>query len=944
MPQSLIEAGYADQVLAPADMPAALMSFIHHPYVEQSEPEASNTETTLAKERPRFNEILAILRTRTGRDFRGYKRPTLLRRMQRRMGLAQVTTLADYADILRRKPEEVVALSDDLTINVTGFFRDAEAWEVLRTHIVRPLFESREANTAVRAWVAGCSSGEEAYTLAMLLTEEAEALRKQFDIKIFATDTAEKALSTARAGLYPGGIEGDLEPARIERFFEKDEHSLRVKKSLREMVVFAPQNLLTDPPFSRLDLVTCRNLLIYLEPDTQRRIITLMHFALREGGTLFLGNSETVGGADELFVPVNKKWRIYRRVGAARHGSVEFPVSIGVPTLLSELSEPTNFVPRASLGLVIQRVLTERYGPPAVVVDRRGRIVYFHGATERYFVQPTGEPTRNLSDLVRDGLRAITRAALRQAMAENRSVTITNGQIRDAGGFRRVQVSAAPMADARLADHFLITFTEEPQQFREEYAAEEVTQPDDPSVTSALTDEHNELERELRTVREELQSTIEELESSNEELKASNEEVTSINEELQSTNEELETSKEELQSLNEELTTVNAQLQAKIEELESTTNDLTNLLSSTNIAVIFLDTALRVRRFTPAVRDLLELIPSDLGRPIEHLAQKFVGGNLVHDAQQVLDTLVPMETEIRSTSGRFYIRRILPYRTADNRIAGIVVTFFDISERKRAEDGVQAAQSRLQTIIEQMPAAVLVADAPSGRLVMGNRQASLLLGYPLTHGTGADDWTAVNSAFAAFHPNERPYLVQELPLFRSLTRGETVTEEPIRYMRPDGTRGTVAASSTPIRDPEGNVVAAVAMFWDITDRKRAESSLRESIECLKAVLEDATEYAVVTLSTEGRISNWNVGAERLFGRTRSQVEGKDWALLFGEEPRNPGPPAQRLRAALDAGCEIGDFPFTTAEGTPFRGYGMLLSLRNEMSAPKGYLLVARRQR
>ncbi|HEU4625486.1 MAG TPA: PAS domain-containing protein [Steroidobacteraceae bacterium] len=741
--------------------------------------------------------------------------------------------------------------------------------------------------------------------------------------------------------MYPGGIEGDLEPARIERFFDKDEHSLRVKKSLREMVVFAPQNLLTDPPFSRLDLVTCRNLLIYLEPDTQRRIITLMHFALREGGTLFLGNSETVGGADDLFVPVNKKWRIYRRVGATRHGSVEFPVSLGVPTLLSELSEPTHFAPRASLGLVIQRVLTERYGPPAVVVDRRGRIVYFHGATERYFAQPTGEPTRNLSELLRDGLRAITRAALRQAMTENRPVTVSNGQIREAGGLRRVTVTAAPMDDPRLADHYLITFTEDPGQVRDEDRGNEVPPAEYAAANHALSDEHNELERELRTVREELQSTIEELESSNEELKASNEEVTSINEELQSTNEELETSKEELQSLNEELTTVNAQLQAKIEELESTTNDLTNLLSSTNIAVIFLDTALRVRRFTPAVRDLLELIPSDLGRPIEHLAQKFVGGNLVQDAQQVLDTLVPTEHEIRSTSGRFYIRRILPYRTADNRIAGIVVTFFDISERKRAEEGVQAAQSRLQTIVEQMPAAVLVADAPSGRVVLGNRQASILFGYPILHGAGGDDWTSVSSAFTGYHMNDRPYLVQELPLFRSLSKGETVTDEPIRYVRPDGTRGTVSASSTPIRDSAGNIVAAVATFWDITDRKRAESTLRQTLDYLRAVLEDSVDHAVITLSADGIITGWNAGAERLLGRTRAQAEGQHWSVLFTEQARLSGVPQQRLHAALDAGCEVSELPLVGAGGAALPGQGMIVSMRNEAGAANGFLVVVR---
>jgi two-component system, chemotaxis family, CheB/CheR fusion protein len=332
--------------------------------------------------------------------------------------------------------------------------------------------------------------------------------------------------------------------------------------------------------------------------------------------------------------------------------------------------------------------------------------------------------------------------------------------------------------------------------------------------------DHNELEHELRSVREDLQSTIEELESSNEELKASNEEVTSINEELQSTNEELETSKEELQSLNEELTTVNSQLQVKIEELESSTNDLANLLSSTNIAVVFLDTALRVRRYTPAVRDLLELIPADIGRPIEHLAQKFIGGHLVRDAQSVLDSLVPLETEIHSSSGRFYVRRILPYRTNDNRIGGVVITFFDISERKRAEDQVQGAQSRLQAIIDQMPAAVLVADSATGRVIGGNREAATLLGHSPSERIDEQAWSATYAQLRGFHPeDDRSYSPQEWPLWRSIHNGEVVHDEEIILLRPDGQRIVVSASSAPVRDMSGNVVAAVSAFLDISARR-----------------------------------------------------------------------------------------------------------------------------
>jgi two-component system CheB/CheR fusion protein len=940
MPRSLIDSGYADQVLAPRDMPAALLSYISHPYLASVVTASSMLEALLQRERPGFNEILAILRTQTGRDFRGYKRPTLLRRIQRRMGLAQVTQLGDYSALMRKQPAEVIALADDLTINVTGFFRDAEAWNALRTEVIRPLIAARENRASIRAWAAGCSSGEEAYTLAMVLAEEAEKARKQFDIKVFATDTAEKPLSHARAGVYPAGIEGDLDPERIDRFFEKDEHSLRIRKAIREMVVFAPQNLLTDPPFSRLDLVTCRNLLIYLEPDTQRRVISLLHFSLREGGVLFLGNSETVGAGEELFAPVNKKWRIYRRVGVTRHGSVQFPLA-SAGRYEADAGEPIATPPRSALGLLMQRTLIERYGPPAVLVDRRGRVIYFHGDTDRYIAHPSGEPTQNLTELVREGLRMPVRAALREAMTENRPVTAFDRPGRD-GARTRVQIAVTPLRDSYASsfEFFMVTFQEHAPDKAE--SSDAIT-PALESPAGALTaDEHNELERELRTVREELQSTIEELESSNEELKASNEEVTSVNEELQSTNEELETSKEELQSLNEELTTVNAQLQVKIEELESTSNDLSNLLSSTNIAVVFLDTTLRVRRFTPAVRDLLELIPSDVGRPIEHMAQKFVGGNLVQDAQRVLESLVPVEAEIRSTSGRFYIRRILPYRTTDNRIAGVVVTFFDISERKRAEDNVLAAQSRLQAIVEQMPAAVLIADAATGRLMMGNREAAALLGRDASTPLDNGDWNAAYAGLKAFHQDGRPYVMQELPLFRSLIKGEPVHQEEIGYLRADGARGVVSASSAPVLDGGGRVVAAVGTFDDISVRKRLENELRAGESRYRALLEGANDYGLIMLGTDGEIEAWSVGAQHTFGYAESQAVGEGWQLLFTDEGRSAGLPQQHLQRAHDGGFVSAPATLRRMDGSAMKAEVAIAMLRPN-GASRGYLVIVRQR-
>ncbi len=626
MPQSLIHAGYADQVLEPGRIPAVLKRYVHRPYLEDSGKPVADDDDGIQEDRAHIREIIAILRARTRHDFSGYRKPTLLRRIQRRMSLSESETLSDYGGYLRENSAEVTALANDLMINVTGFFRDPEAWEALRTAVIAPLIAARKDNQPIRAWVTACASGEEPYTLAMILSEEMRG-RDRIEVKIFATDTADRSLALARAGVYPAGIEADLTPERLERFFDKDEHTYRVKKEIRDMVVFAPQDVLRDPPFSRVDLCCCRNLLIYLEPETQRRVLTLLHFALRDGGYLFLGNTESYTGSEHLFESISKRWRIYRRTGAAQHRFQELPsFASRVYEDVARLNEPDAApAARPSATLVLQRALLERYGPPTVVVDRSDQIVYFHGATDPFLLHPAGEPTRDLMQLVRQPLRLAVRGALRAAIRENRP---TVAQTPPADGYdgAQVEVTAAPVIDGRSPEYFLVSFRT---------LNDEVQLPlheDDMGATARLasTRDPGSVD-EVRMLRLELQNTTEAFEAANEELKAANEEATSMNEELQSTNEELETSKEELQSVNEELTTVNSQLQSKISQLEATTNDLANLLGSTDIAVIFLDAEFRVRRFTPAVNDLVELRDSDIGRPVTDLAQKFTDDKLLAD-------------------------------------------------------------------------------------------------------------------------------------------------------------------------------------------------------------------------------------------------------------------------------------------------------------------------
>ncbi len=544
--------------------------------------------------------------------------------------------------------------------------------------------------------------GEEAYTLAMLISEQAVIVGKKFDVKIFATDAREDNLKTARDGIYPAAAVTGLSATRQRVFFDKLDATYQVKKDIRSMVVFAPQNLLRDPPFSHLDLVTCRNLLIYLEPEAQQSIIALFHFSLEEGGTLLLGNTETLGRHEAMFEIISKKWRIFRRAGPARLEIINFPVLRGIAHL-----SKTNEVPPPQLttglltpaGEIARRALLEHFAPAAVLIDRNCRVVYFHGSTGNYLEQPTGEPSKDLFLMTRDGLTGKLRAAVRTAIAENRNIQVSVN-IKHGTTLSPVQVTVSPLAAGSTGHgHILISFSPEAVDNSGAHTA----------VSNNLVADTT-LQDELKALRNELQNTIEHLETTNEELKASNEEATSMNEELQSTNEELETSKEEMQSFNEELHTVNSQLQHKVRELEDSANDLNNLLAGTETATLFVDAKLCVKWFSPGTRELFDFIVSDVGRPISHFARKFDDEKLLPDAEKVLRTLIVVEAEVKAADGRWFLRRMLPYRTLDNHIAGVVITFIDVTAHKGATDASDEARIYAQAIVETIRQPLLVLD------------------------------------------------------------------------------------------------------------------------------------------------------------------------------------------------------------------------------------------
>jgi two-component system CheB/CheR fusion protein len=708
------------------------------------------------------------------------------------MGLNRVEGLEDYLGFLRQHPEEAVQLFKDLLIGVTGFFHEPEAFEALE-QVIAEIVEHKTTDQPVRIWVPGCSTGEEPYSIAMLVSEQLQAARKHCPVQIFATDIDEEALATARAGLYPENIVVDVPPERLQQFFMREGNAFRVSKHIRDTVVFAVQNLIADAPFSRLDLVSCRNLLIYLEPEFQNRIIALFHNALNQDGYLFLGSTESIGKHKDLFEPRVKKWRLYRRTGTARRQVVELPILPGQhkPGVVKPITRSSQNEP-APLSDYTRALLLETFAPASVLVDRKYQIRYYHGPVGRYLVQPAGVPTDDLLLRAREVLRVTLRAVLHKAVKDNGKASAVV-QFRHEGVSRRVRVMVLPPSAPREAEGFLlVSFLEEPEPVeRSAEAAAEVA-----GSGGALVQQ---LERDLQANQEDLQSTIEELESFNKELKAANE--------------ELERSKEELQSLNEELSTVNSQLEEKLRELEAVNDDLDNLLSSTKIATILLDRKLRIKRYTPATTRLFKLITTDVGRPLGDIAREFVDDDLLRDAGAVLDRLAPVEKEVCGREhDQWFIRRILPFRTQDNRIDGVVVTFVDVTERKRAAE-------RFHLIVEAAPMAVVVVDE-TGNIVLINARTGQLFGYTLPELVGKPVEILVPERFRAHHPGERAsYLANP-------GRRMMVPERELFGRRKDGSEFPVEIGLNSVETEEGLLV--IASIVDITEHRRAAQELQQA--------------------------------------------------------------------------------------------------------------------
>lgn len=851
MPRSAIATGLVDVSCAVEEMSKHLLGYLRNPYVVE-QTSGDGFDIMAAQNSNHLRSILAILRTRTGHDFKAYKQGTLGRRIARRMGLHHIESMAEYLTLLRNQENEASLLFQDLLIGVTAFFRDTEAFAALEKDVIAPLVKAKHPDEPIRVWIPGCASGEEAYSIAMLLIEHLEKAHKHCPVQVFASDIDESALKVGRSGVYPVNIAANISAQRLQRFFNKESHNYRISESLRATVTFAGQNLISDPPFSNLDLISCRNLLIYLSADVQRKVIGLFHFALRPDGCLFLGHSETSTQHEGLFDPLSKKWRIYRRSGVTRTPNVDFPVGSRTSLSAAQSTPPKSYgSDQSRLSELIQQHLLLEFAPAAVLIDRKHQVLQFSGPTSRYLEQPAGAPSQDFLNLVRHGLRTKLRIALRRVADEKQRLVIDDLQITREGEKVRVKASLKPIKIPKLPDTLvLVTF---------EDVCEEPAQQPGKRFSSASADANlvQQMEDELHLTREDLQSHIEELESSNEELQAANEEVMSVNEELQSSNEELESSKEELQSMNEELITVNNQYKDKVGELAHSNDDLANLLSSKDIATLFVDAAGNIKHFTEAAKPLLNLISADIGRPLRDIRPKFGDSALMGDMHKVLHKLLPVEREIIIDSGDYYLQRILPYRTSDNRIDGVVINFIDITAHKEAEEQTR----RLAAVVRDSNDAVTLTDI-NGNITAWNRGAQKMYG-----------WSEREALAMRIHDLVPPLLHKDTSeLLQRIARGDDVLSIDTCRVTKDKREIDVWLTLTPLRDQLGDIIAVASTERDVTQRNRLQSELRASEANFRALVESAPD-ALVIINANGSVEVTNTQAERLFGYGKNELLG-----------------------------------------------------------------------
>ncbi|MCR4290033.1 MAG: PAS domain-containing protein [Candidatus Scalindua sp.] len=792
MPRSAINTGLVDYILPVEKMPAELAKYVKHPYIEKD----ALPGTTEQKYQHDVTKILIQVRSKTGQDFSHYKQNTIRRRIERRMAVHQIDKISHYLDYVRQNPSEVTTLFKDLLIGVTNFFRDPDAFDILEKEIISEIVKTKKGDN-IRVWVPGCATGEEAYSIAIIFAEMIEKSQKRLNVQIFATDIDDDSIEYARAAIYPDSIAADISKERLKRFFIKEDSTYKVKKQIREMLVFATQSLIKDPPFSRLDLVSCRNVLIYMDTVLQKKILPIFHYTLNKNGYLFLGTSETIGSFSDLFTTFNSKWKIYKRLGEAIDRRLEYPITRDwerhreFPVVQAEkhLKEPNIFQ-------MAEREVLNKYAPPFVLINDKHEVLYINGKIHKYLLTPVGVPVFNILKMAHEDLRYKLTTILHK-LGKKREATVSKGiKVRDNGNFLTIDLTAKPFSTGGEVENLIMVIFEEkglPEKAVKEKTISGKSRKGDPQITS--------LRQELKSAKEYLQATIEELETSNEELKSTNEEMQSTNEELQSTNEELETSKEEQQSTNEELETVNSELQNKVTELSRANNDLNNLLASTQIATIFLDTKLRIVRFTPSLSRLFNVLPSDINRPIADITSKFNSDTLYQDAEKVLNTLIQSEQEIKARDGSHYSVRILPYRTIENLIDGVVITFVDITNIRIVR--------RLATVVKDSNDAITMHEL-DGTITAWNKGATGMYGY--------SEAEAMKMNISRIVPeNKRNEYFKKI---KDIKSGKTIKPFATQRLSKDKKIIDVILKITKLMDGQDRMYSIATTELDVTELKR----------------------------------------------------------------------------------------------------------------------------
>jgi two-component system, chemotaxis family, CheB/CheR fusion protein len=708
MPQSAVNTGIVDRALPPADLARELVRIAEHPYLRHVTPRREGDELEI--DDGRLTRIFQLLRTSSGVDFTHYKSPTIKRRLQRRMVLHKLTSLDQYVKLLEENPAEVDQLYQDVLIHVTRFFREPDSFAALVEHVFPNLVEDRDHERPIRIWVPGCSTGEEPYSIAIALLEHLGDRAGSVSVQIFATDVSEMAIDVARSGVYPQSITADVSEERIRRFFTKTDGHFRVAKSVRDLCVFARQDLTRDPPFSKLDMIMCRNVLIYLGTVLQRRLISIFHYALRPAGVLVLGSAETTGPLGELFGVLDKKHRLYvKRAVEMAHGPMPaFDRTAGRGDRSAQLpAEPSA---TGNIHQAANRLILDRYGPAAVIVDQELQIVQFRGHTGKFLEPAPGDASLNVLKMARDGLLYGLRTALHAARQRNGPVRKEGLRVKPNGHFLHVNLEVSPLAADGEKRHFLIIFEEGPPEAASEPARKTKIRRSKRAEAGEHDAEIGRLQQELAASRDYLQSIIQDLEAANEELQSANEEILSSNEELQSTNEELDTAKEELQSTNEELNTVNEELHGRNEELTRVNSDLVNLLVSVQIAIVITAVDLRIRRFTPMAEKVLNLIPGDVGRPISQIKPNINCPELEQMLHEAIENISVQQREVQDVQGRWYSLTVRPYKNVENRIDGAVLTLVDMNEMRQQEIAIREQSEFVEATFDVMHEPMLVLD------------------------------------------------------------------------------------------------------------------------------------------------------------------------------------------------------------------------------------------